>query len=193
MLAVDHGKSARSSQSGYVYVSPNHYFPGHVCNIWHRHLSRIVPGVSTSIRRERCPLSKSSNSKRSVRPGSTALCSSSGCATEKLVPDGTTPMSGTLEEDMEGLQELLQENSPAYILARLDGSASAWLAITYVPDSAKVRDKVRSCTRVVGALSAPQYHSICRATDALRGDAELLAQIAWFDTLYGHTVCHIEG
>ena len=33
---------------------------------------------------------------------------------------------------------------PAYILVRLDDPPTEWLAIYYVPDSAKVRDKVRT-------------------------------------------------
>lgn len=31
---------------------------------------------------------------------------------------------------------------PAYVLTRLDNPPTEWLAINYVPDSAKVRDKV---------------------------------------------------
>lgn len=37
--------------------------------------------------------------------------------------------------------DVLQDDSPAYVLAKLD-SLSDWMAISYVPDSAKVRDKV---------------------------------------------------
>ena len=37
--------------------------------------------------------------------------------------------------------DVLQDDSPAYVLAKLD-PPSDWIAISYVPDSAKVRDKV---------------------------------------------------
>lgn len=45
-------------------------------------------------------------------------------------------------EDLSLLQDLVQEDVPAYVLARLDEPQGEWLAIFYVPDSAKVRDKV---------------------------------------------------
>lgn len=57
-------------------------------------------------------------------------------------------MSGsTLADDLEKQKDenvlQLDDNVPAYILARLDEPISdAWLAISYVPDTAKVRDKV---------------------------------------------------
>ena len=61
---------------------------------------------------------------------------------EALVTDATIPLSSTLENDLNRLQSLLDDNIPAYVLVRLDDPPSAWLAIHYVPDSAKIRDKV---------------------------------------------------
>ncbi|KAH9063356.1 actin depolymerizing protein [Lactarius vividus] len=61
---------------------------------------------------------------------------------EALVSDTTLPPSSTLENDLNSLQSLLDDNIPAYVLVRLDDPPSAWLAIHYVPDTAKVRDKM---------------------------------------------------
>ncbi|ESK94229.1 protein tyrosine kinase [Moniliophthora roreri MCA 2997] len=63
---------------------------------------------------------------------------------ESLVHDLSIPISGTLQEDLEKLQDdsVLKDDVPAYILAKLDDPPSEWLAIYYVPDSAKVRDKM---------------------------------------------------
>lgn len=57
--------------------------------------------------------------------------------------DSSVPIYGSFEEDLVKLQDVdvLQDDSPAYVLAKLD-SLSDWMAISYVPDSAKVRDKV---------------------------------------------------
>ncbi|KZV84427.1 actin depolymerizing protein [Exidia glandulosa HHB12029] len=59
---------------------------------------------------------------------------------EQLVLDSTTPKSGSFTDDLNQLQSLLDDDIPAYILARLDGGE--WLAISYVPDTARVRDKM---------------------------------------------------
>lgn len=58
--------------------------------------------------------------------------------------DNSVPIRGSFEEDLGKLQDVdvLQDDSPAYILAKLD-TPSDWIAISYVPDSAKVREKVR--------------------------------------------------
>jgi twinfilin len=82
---------------------------------------------------------------------------------EALVIDATVPVSSTLENDLNRLQSLLDDNVPAYVLARLDDPPSAWLAINYVPDTASVRDKVTTNDFV---LHAP--HSL---SDDLRLDA----------------------
>jgi len=61
-----------------------------------------------------------------------------------LVHDQSIPVGGTFQEDLEQLQgtEVLQDDIPAYLLIRLDDPPTEWLAIYYVPDSAKVRDKM---------------------------------------------------
>ncbi|KAB5596514.1 Twinfilin [Ceratobasidium theobromae] len=60
---------------------------------------------------------------------------------ESLVLDGTIPTgSGSFVEDLPLLQDVLEEDIPAYILARTEGVS--WLFIAYVPDTAKVRDKM---------------------------------------------------
>ncbi|RDX56562.1 actin depolymerizing protein [Lentinus brumalis] len=61
---------------------------------------------------------------------------------ESLVPNGVHPSSGSLEEDLDKLGDLLEDNVPAYVLVRLDEPTTEWLAVYYVPDSAKVRDKM---------------------------------------------------
>ena len=59
------------------------------------------------------------------------------------MPDGSHSAQGTLSDDLSALESLLEDAVPAYVLARLDGSAG-WLLIDYVPDGSRVRDKVRS-------------------------------------------------
>ncbi|EIW60075.1 actin depolymerizing protein [Trametes versicolor FP-101664 SS1] len=61
---------------------------------------------------------------------------------ESLVPSDAVAPSGTLEEDLDKLVDILEDNVPAYILVRLDDPPTEWLAIYYVPDNAKVRDKM---------------------------------------------------
>jgi twinfilin len=63
---------------------------------------------------------------------------------ESLIVDESVPPSGTFEEDLDKLADYLQDDVPAYILVRQDNPPSDWLAIFYVPDIAKVRDKVCS-------------------------------------------------
>jgi twinfilin-like protein len=61
---------------------------------------------------------------------------------ESLVPATTIPPSGTFQQDLDRLVDVLEDNIPAYILARTDKAGSDWLAIFYVPDTSKIRDKV---------------------------------------------------
>lgn len=60
---------------------------------------------------------------------------------ESLVSVASLPIVDSLNEDLIQLQEHLEDNIPCYILARLDDPPSEWLAISYVPDFANVRDK----------------------------------------------------
>jgi twinfilin-like protein len=54
----------------------------------------------------------------------------------KLVPDGSVELSGSLFDDLKSQDEnnvlKLEDNVPAYILARDD--QSGWLAIYYMPE-----------------------------------------------------------
>lgn len=60
------------------------------------------------------------------------------------IPASGSTLAGDLEKQKDENVLQLDDNIPAYILARLDEPASdSWLAISYVPDTAKVRDKVR--------------------------------------------------
>lgn len=70
---------------------------------------------------------------------------------DSLVPASSIPPEGNFEDDLQKLPELLEDDEPAYILARLDGPGVEWLTISYVPDTAKVRDKVCLCLAVLQA------------------------------------------
>ena len=96
------------------------------------------------------------------------------------MPDGSHTSSGTLEQDLDRLGGILEENVPAYVLVRLDDPPTEWLAIYYVPDSAKVRDKVR----VRSSRMRPVTH-IPRTEDAVCRYAQHLDQEPGFDALYG--------
>jgi len=62
---------------------------------------------------------------------------------EALVNDASIPVNGTFADDLPALQDesLLDDTTPAYILAKLDDQAG-WIAFSFVPDNAKVRDKM---------------------------------------------------
>jgi len=62
------------------------------------------------------------------------------------VHDLSIDIANTLEEDLAELQkdDILSDSSAAYVLVKLDAPSPDWLLISYVPDNAKVRDKVRS-------------------------------------------------
>ncbi len=67
---------------------------------------------------------------------------------ESLVHDLSVPIGGSLQEDLVQLQnsdDIIHEDTPAYLLTKLDDPPAEWLVIYYVPDTAKVRDKVISC------------------------------------------------
>ncbi|KAF9567572.1 actin depolymerizing protein [Agrocybe pediades] len=63
---------------------------------------------------------------------------------ESLVHDLSIPITGAFEDDLSKLQDdqVLLPDTPAYVLAKLDLPSSDWLAISYVPDTAQVRDKM---------------------------------------------------
>ncbi|CAO3624433.1 unnamed protein product [Cunninghamella blakesleeana] len=64
---------------------------------------------------------------------------------ESLVNTGITNVQGTFEQDFNQVEKYLEDKTPAYILVRLDEKTSIeykWLFLCYVPDDAKVRDKM---------------------------------------------------
>ncbi|KAF5358322.1 hypothetical protein D9756_001670 [Leucocoprinus leucothites] len=63
---------------------------------------------------------------------------------ESLVHELTVDAAGSFEDDLAKLQdnEILSDTVPAYVLAKLDPPSTDWTAFSYVPDHAKVRDKM---------------------------------------------------
>ncbi|KAI8373716.1 hypothetical protein BD560DRAFT_434076 [Blakeslea trispora] len=66
---------------------------------------------------------------------------------ESLVPNGSSPVESDFETDYKKLiNNYLDDTTPAYIFVRLDERGTAneykWLFLCYVPDGAKVRDKM---------------------------------------------------
>jgi twinfilin-like protein len=64
-------------------------------------------------------------------------------ALESLVHDLSLPMQCLLHEDLAQLQsdDVLQPDTPAYILAKADLPSPDWISFNYVPDNAKIREK----------------------------------------------------
>ncbi|KAI0727196.1 actin depolymerizing protein [Fomitopsis betulina] len=95
---------------------------------------------------------------------------------ESLAPDEIIPPSGTLGQDLDNLATIVEDDVPAYILVRLDEPPSEWVAIYYVPDSAKVRDKMlyaATRTTLTKSLGAAHFTDSIFATskDDLSADA----------------------
>ncbi|CAG8518048.1 2571_t:CDS:2 [Acaulospora colombiana] len=62
---------------------------------------------------------------------------------EALVESGKWNKQGDFMSDYAHIVNYVEDNVPAYLLVRLDSaSGSEWLSISYVPDNAKVRDKM---------------------------------------------------
>ena len=74
------------------------------------------------------------------------------CFIEQLVQTGTWPRSSDLMSDFASLQNYVEDDIPAYLLVRLETTSSEWLAISYVPDTAKVRDKVKNIALKEGII-----------------------------------------
>ncbi|KAJ7261296.1 actin depolymerizing protein [Mycena haematopus] len=76
---------------------------------------------------------------------------------ESLVHDLSVPIRGSLQEDLVQLQDsddIIHEDTPAYLLTKLDDPPSDWLVIYYSPDTARIRDKVQfSCLRILPPLA----------------------------------------
>ncbi|KAF9234031.1 actin depolymerizing protein [Melanogaster broomeanus] len=88
---------------------------------------------------------------------------------ESLVPLTSVDVSGSLDDDLALLQDHLENNVPCYILARLDDPPSEWLAISYVPEAAKVRDKMlyaatrNSLTKSFGSVFTDSLFAISKS------------------------------
>ncbi|KAI5202158.1 hypothetical protein AUEXF2481DRAFT_7702 [Aureobasidium subglaciale EXF-2481] len=62
---------------------------------------------------------------------------------ETLVPLETLQASGEFHSDLSGLSQYLSKDEARYILLKQDGSAAdGYIAVTYVPDTANVRQKM---------------------------------------------------
>lgn len=62
-----------------------------------------------------------------------------------MVDVASVPASGSWESDFPNIAAQLDATDPCYILYRLDSSNNLgyeWILITYVPDKAKVRQKM---------------------------------------------------
>lgn len=80
--------------------------------------------------------------------------------TETLVPAGSWPKSGSLVDDFAMLENLVEDEQPAYLLVRSDSSSSEWLFVSYVPDTAKVRDKVHTTSSECKTLTNKRYTNL---------------------------------
>ncbi|KAG6818214.1 hypothetical protein H0H87_000119 [Tephrocybe sp. NHM501043] len=69
-----------------------------------------------------------------------------------LVHDLTIPAAASFDEDLALLPAALDDNVPAYVLAKV--AHSDWLAISYVPDSANIRDKMLYASTRASLLKA---------------------------------------
>ncbi|KAH7890002.1 actin depolymerizing protein [Phlebopus sp. FC_14] len=61
---------------------------------------------------------------------------------ESLVPVTSVDVTGSLDDDLASLPNYLEDQKACYILVRLDDPSSEWLAVSYVPDDAKVKEKM---------------------------------------------------
>ena len=81
---------------------------------------------------------------------------------ESLIPSlvRAPSESKTEVEDFELLDDILQDDKPAYVLFRLgDHAEKDWLFISYVPDQAKVRDKMlyASTRATISRQASPSF------------------------------------
>ena len=111
-----------------------------VCNIWHRRYTRPRLHLLRCKCFQRYPVHQDIHCKRFFHSLQAIFHAVFLFFSEALVHDVTIPVGGSFDHDLALLQGVLETNVPAYILAK--HGPSDWLAISYVPDSAKVRDKV---------------------------------------------------
>lgn len=178
-------RSTLARRRGFVLPPPSSCYPrlisSHVCSNGNRSLAGALFGFLRCSSLKRYQVHQSVDSEWSLSVSVSVQCLCSSCRRhlpESLVPDGITPPEGTFEEDLDKLQSILEDEVPAYILARLDEPPSEWLAIYYVPDSAKVRDKVR-------VVPARQFHiKINSCLDVVCCHPEHPDQVAWIDAFH---------
>ena len=103
--------------------------------------------------------------------------------TEQLVEAGTWPRSGDLMNDFGNIKDYVEDNVPAYLLVRLDTTASSeWLAISYVPDTAKVRDKMlyaSTQSALKRALGDYRFKDSIFATSKVRLGSAVFSTCLW--------------
>ncbi|CDH48714.1 ptk9 protein tyrosine kinase 9 [Lichtheimia corymbifera JMRC:FSU:9682] len=97
---------------------------------------------------------------------------------ESLEATGTTPVESSLEQDYTKITDFFEPATPAYVLVRLDEKDTKggynWLFLCYVPDNAKVRDKMLyASTRASLTKSLGDSHF----TDSVYGTAE--SELNW--------------
>jgi twinfilin-like protein len=64
---------------------------------------------------------------------------------DEIVPTASCPIGGDYEEDLDKIPSYLDPTDPCYILFRLDeknAHGNLWVMMCYVPDKAKVREKM---------------------------------------------------
>jgi len=64
---------------------------------------------------------------------------------ESIVPEGTYPLSASLENDWKSMNNLLEPKKPCYILFRLDTTNATgydWILISYIPEGSPVYDRM---------------------------------------------------
>ena len=76
---------------------------------------------------------------------------------ESLVLDSRIDAAASFEDDLAILQndDVITEDGPAYILAKMDPPSTDWTPFFFVPENAKVRDKVNYSLR---RLTTIQVH-----------------------------------
>lgn len=111
---------------------------------------------------------------------------------ESLVHDLSIEIEGSFEDDLQNLQneDVLPKDFPAYILAKLDAPSPDWMIFFYVPDTAKVRDKVRSYISMM--LSTGGELSLLK-TDALCLNSVISAQVSWIHPFHRFYFCHLQS
>jgi len=116
----------------------------HVCLIRHPCLSFPRHRICRRPPILLCPLSQGRHPQWSRRSLFIFQFRGLSLSPENLVHQLTIDAVGSFVDDLAMLQDnnVLSETLAAYILARLDPPSTGWTVFSYVPDHAKVRDKV---------------------------------------------------